>query len=115
MERVGWPGMRSLTTIGTLALLLGSAAVAAALTVTQVIDVSGDGQGHELDDPWGIVADSAGNVFVAAFRSNDVLRRAPDGAITAVMDASGDGAGHQMQGPNELAIGTDGSVYGTAV
>src|SRR5262249_1206772 len=88
------PAARSFAMMATVAVLPRTGTLAAAPTVTQVIDVAGDGQGHDLDSPWGIVADSAGNVFVAAFVSNDVLRRAPDGTITAVIDASGDGLGH---------------------
>jgi hypothetical protein len=99
----------------TVAVLLRTGTLSATPTVTQVIDVAGDGQGHGLESPWGIVADSAGNVFVAAFVSNDVLRRPPDGTITAVIDATGDGLGHTLQVANELAIGADGSVYVTGV
>jgi cysteine-rich repeat protein len=115
MWQCRWPGSHSVATVGTMVLLLASPTLSAALTVTQVIDAAGDGQGHGLDTPWGIVVDGAGNVFVAAYVTNDVLRRAPDGTITAALDASGDGLGHPMQGPNELAIGADGSVYVTAL
>ncbi len=114
MASLRLPSGPVLATIAMVALSLRTATPSPALTVTQVIDVAGDGQGHGLDTPWGIVADSAGNVFVAAYVSNDVLRRAPDGTITAVLDAAGDGLGHALQGPNELALGADGSLYVTA-
>ena len=113
MLRFRRSGLCSIATAAAVALL-GVGKLLATPIVTQVIDGTGDGQGHGLDLPWGIVIDSAGNVFVAAAFSDDVLRRAPDGTITAVLDANGDGLGHPLDGPEELAIGADDSIYVTA-
>lgn len=91
-------------------LLVVASGVSAQPVVSEVIDAAGDHAGHALLQPGGIVVDSTGNVFVAAYGSNDVLQRTPAGVITAVLDATGDGAGHALFGPDDLALAPDQSI-----
>ncbi len=85
-------------------------------TKTQIIDGSGDGEGHLLDSFYGIhhpadlAVDSDENVYVAGVWSHNVFRVAPDGTITQLIDATGDGQGHPLMHPENLAVGR-GGVY----
>ena len=67
---------------------------AAAQTITEIIDGTGDGSGNLLIRPFGIAVDGSGNVFVAGSLSDNAFKIAPDGVITEIIDATGDGAGN---------------------
>jgi len=102
--------MRSFPWLSLIALGLAltlSATPAHATTVTVVMDRD---QGDPLDNPLGMVVDGAGNLYVAASNSNNVLRRTPGGTVSVVLDASGDGV-HAMSAPIDLALAPDGTLY----
>ena len=44
------------------------------LTPVEIIDATGDGSGNTLDNPRGVATDSAGNVFVSGFFSDNVFK-----------------------------------------
>ena len=79
--------------------------------ITEIIDASGDGAGNNLGFPGGIAVDSAGNVYVAGFSSDNVFKVTPDGAITKIIDANGDGTGNNLDGPSDIAVDSGGTVY----
>ena len=64
--------------------LLGSTLLvppeAQAETITQVLDSSGNGS-VGLDAPWGIAVDDVGNVYVAGFLTDNVLKLTPEGTV----------------------------------
>ena len=83
------------------------------VTVTTIIDATGDGLGNILDGPTGIVTDRFGNVYVTGQQSHNVFQIAPNGTVTEVMSECGDGQGNLLRGPNDLAVDEDGNVYVT--
>jgi uncharacterized protein YjiK len=83
------------------------------VTVTPIIDATGDGQGNVLDGPSGVAVDHKGNVFVTGQDSDNVFQIAPDGTITEIMNLCGDGRGNLLRGPNDLAVDGRGNVYVT--
>ena len=62
-------------------------------------------------DPIGIVADHAGNVYVASGSTDSVFRIASSGATTRILDESGDGIGNLLDRPGLIAIDSSGCVY----
>lgn len=81
---------------------------------------SADGPGDraQFANPWGVAADSAGNIYVAD-TANGLLRRIKaDGTVETVagvagQSASTDGTGKEARfsAPCAVAIGPDGSIY----
>ena len=82
------------------------------------------GDGHPavntiLSNPYGVVADSAGNVYIADAGDNRVRRVGPDGVIWTVAGNgqygfSGDGGpatAASLYGPADLAIDAQGNLY----
>ncbi|HML16369.1 MAG TPA: hypothetical protein VK419_05060 [Bryobacteraceae bacterium] len=76
----------------------------------------------ELDDPVGLVRDSAGNIYFADTFNNRIRRISPDGIITTIAGGanrgqtgySGDGGpatGAQLNFPKYLAIDSSGNIY----
>ena len=98
--------------------LLASWALASATAtaqISEIIDSTGDGAGQVLTMARSTAVDSAGNVYVTGFTSDNVFRIAPDGAITEVVDEFGDGSGHGLDGPGGIAVGVSGNVYVSGV
>ncbi len=77
---------------------------------TQVLDSNGDGV-NLATCPVGLDVDSADNVYVAAFLSDNVFRIAPDGTVTQVLDAVGAGAGQGLAGPIMVAVDSNDTVF----
>ena len=77
--------------------------------------MGGDGDGtHPATCPVGLDFDSVGNLYVAAYLSDNVFKIDTSGNITRIIDSSGAGPGKEMAGPLFIAIDrlTD-SVYVT--
>ena len=62
----------------TLAAILVASALgpgqAAAQTITEIIDATGDGAGNILNAAWGIAVDAAGNAYVAGLTSDNAFK-----------------------------------------
>ena len=67
---------------------------AAAQTITEIIDATGDGTGNGLEEPEGIAVDAAGNAYVTGRITNNAFKITPAGVITEIIDATGDGGGN---------------------
>ena len=110
--------MRSVRILGAVPAVLFSVAmlssfVVTAQTVTEIIDMSGDGTGNTLSWPWGIAADEAGNVFVTGLFSDNAFRITPGGTITEIIDATGEGAGNPLYWAHGIAVDAAGNVFVT--
>ncbi len=81
------------------------------LTITKLLDSTGDGAGHNLAEPQDVVVDAQGNVFVSGRVSNNVFRVDPTGAVSVVIDVTGDGAGHPLHGARGLAVDAQGNLF----
>ena len=57
--------------------------------------------------------DSAGNVYVAGYISDNAFKITPGGVVTQIIDATGDGAGHTLDNPYDIAVDGAGNVYVT--
>ena len=89
-------------------------------TITEIIDVFGDGTGNSLVFPQGVAVDSADNVYVAGQNSANAFKIATPAScstggtpctITQIIDATGDGVGNALNGPLGLAVDPIGNVY----
>ncbi|MGB0714995.1 MAG: SMP-30/gluconolactonase/LRE family protein, partial [Phycisphaerae bacterium] len=77
---------------------------------TAILDATGDGMGNTLSAPFAMTTDAQGNMYVAGYASNNVLKRAPDGTITQIVDSTGNGVlGISLV--NDLAADSQGNVY----
>lgn len=78
--------------------------------ITEIIDASGDGQGNDLDTPWGVaVEDISGSVYVTAWWSSNLFEVTSSGGITELVDA--EGAGPLLGRPRGVSVSETGSVY----
>ena len=104
----------TITVLGVIALLAGAAQ---AKTITQILDVSGDGAGNPPDWPWNVAVDGLGNVYVAAWNRADRFsagfRIDPNGVITKIIDPTGDGAGNTLEFAFDVAADSQGNAYFT--
>ncbi len=80
--------MRHGATAAILLSILPATAAGAQLTITEIIDETGDGQGHLLQDAAGLALDASGNVYVVGNSTGNMFRIAPDGVITEIIDAA---------------------------
>ena len=79
-------------------------------SITQLMDISGDGVNSAVC-PVGLAMDSSENLYVAAFLSDNVFKITPTGTVTQVIDAVGAGAGQILAGPLLVSIDNTDSVY----
>ncbi len=59
---------------------------AAAQTITEIIDATGDGAGNGLNGSIPIAVDAAGNVYLGGFNSNNAFKITPAEVIPAVSE-----------------------------
>jgi uncharacterized protein (TIGR03437 family) len=99
-----------------------SGGVIATLAGTGVAGFSGDGGGArnaQLNSPYGVAVDAAGNVYVADLGNHRVRRITPDGLIATVAgtgrkSSSPDGAGPtdtSLLSPRNVAVDSAGNLY----
>jgi hypothetical protein len=81
--------------------------------ITRIIGPSGDGNGNTLGQAYAVATDTAGNVFVAGYESDNVFKITPGGVITEIADATGDGLGNPLLEPHRLTTDVSGNVYVT--
>jgi len=60
--------------------------VGIARSVTEIIDVAGDGMGNTFAGGGAIAVDGSGNVYVIGVASDNAFRVTPDGVITQIID-----------------------------
>ena len=105
----GWTGASRLLVALVSAVFLVASIGAA--QITEIIDATGDGAGHPLDDSHSIAVDGLGNVYVAGANSDNAFQVSPGGAITEIIDTTGDGAGNLLFFPVSIAVAGSGNVY----
>lgn len=89
---------------------MGVFKIAPDLTVTQVLDWTGDGT-NMADCIVGLDVDSQDNVYAAAFFSNNVFRITPGGTITQVMDSTGAGVPDSLEAPIDVALDSNDNLF----
>jgi len=67
--------------------------------------------GIPAGDPWAMVFDSTGNLYVSSSNDDVVVRVAPNGTTTTVIDATGDGTGNGLDAPGPLAVDAADNLY----
>jgi tripartite motif-containing protein 71 len=75
----------------------------------RVIGSLGSGRG-QLQYPADVAADSAGNIYVADFFGNKVVKYRSDGSFLMEFGKEGKGVG-QFEGPAGIAVTPDGSIW----
>ncbi len=106
----------------SLACLFFSSAVRADLLIETVNALFGDGglaTYSKLNNPYGIAADSLGNVFIAEYAGHRIRKIRADGVITTIAGTgspgfSGDGGpalSAQFNRPRSIAVDPNGNVY----
>lgn len=92
--------------VPVLALLAGD--------MTHAGDVDGTGAAARFDRPWGVVTDSAGNIYVSEIESNVIRKITPAGVVTTLAGKAGakgstDGTGVAARFDYPSGISTDGA------
>ncbi len=82
-------------------------------SITEIIDINGDGAGNNLLLCYGIATDGSDNVYVTGLDSDNAFKITPGGTITEIIDNTGDGAGNSLDGPYIIATDGSGNVYVT--
>jgi len=83
--------------------------LSADLVHKRVIGSLGGGRG-QLQYPADVAVDSAGNIYVADFFGNKVVKYSNDGSVLMEFGKEGKGAG-QFEGPAGIAVTPDGSIW----
>ncbi len=83
-------------------------------TITEIIDLSGDGAGNQLTYPIDIAVDGLGSAYVVGYHTHNAFRITDPGlptqTIVEIMDATADGV-HGLGGPNGVIGDESGNAY----
>ncbi|HWQ22165.1 MAG TPA: NHL repeat-containing protein, partial [Clostridia bacterium] len=83
--------------------------LSADLVHKRVMGSLGSGRG-QLQYPADVAADSSGNVYVADFFGNKIVKYGTDGSVLMEFGSEGKGAG-QFEGPAGITVMPDGSIW----
>ena len=83
--------------------------LSANLVHKRVIGSLGSGRG-QLQYPADVAVDDVGNIYVADFFGNKVVKYGADGSVVMEFGSEGKGAG-QFEGPAGIAVTPDGSIW----
>ena len=108
------------------ALFLASVLIARSQTLTVSTlagyaapgSVDGTGAAARFANPWGVAADTAGNLYVADTDNHTIRKIAPGGVVSTLAglagvsgSANGTGSGARFNQPQGVAVDTNGIVY----
>ena len=85
--------------------------------IVELMNSSGDGIGHKLVNPKGIVADASGNVWVTGESTNNVFKIASNGTVSLVLDPNNgmpldpNGVTVGFAAPQGVTVDDSGNVY----
>lgn len=85
--------------------------------VYMVSTLTGDGTTTIFEQPTGLVADGAGNVYFADEYKNKVFKITPDGTLTTIAGSGtggfkdGNGINAQFSGPTGVTLDANGNIY----
>ncbi len=103
-------GVRRIAADGGVSTLAGGAGVAGS--------ADGSGSGATFFYPYGLDADSSGNVYVADRSNNTIRKIAPGGAVTTLAGTAGEsgsqdgtGAAARFNDPFDVAVDGNGNVF----
>jgi mucin-19 len=100
--------IRKITPAGVVTVLAGSGSATFA---------NGTGAGASFSSPWGVAADSQGNIYVGDLNTHRIRKISPAGVVTTLAGsgtatfADGTGAGASFNGPQQVAVDREGNVY----
>ncbi len=81
----------------------------------QLLDATGDGLGNGMTDVEAIATAPSGDVWTAAWISNNVFRVSPTGFVTEVLDVLGTGTSlgnpQELGQPTDLVVDAQGNVF----
>jgi len=102
--------IRKVTSVGVVTTLAGTAGVTGS--------VDGTGSAARFDDPYGVCADTAGNVFVADTNNQTIRKVTSAGVVTTLAGTAGvtgsvDGTGSaaRFHNPIGIAVSTAGNLF----
>lgn len=90
---------------------LGANAFAAPRVEVLLTQQRAEQAGVRLEGPRGLALDTAGNLYIAGYFSDNVLKLTPDGRLSQSIGPEGDGRGHRLDAPRNVAVDAKGNVY----
>ncbi len=97
--------------ISTLAIMLMALPVYAQPTFGFMELLNATDVPEEFSQPVAVAVDANGNVYVAAFASNNAFKITPDDTVTEIINGVGAGMGSTLNGPIDIAVDSVGNVY----
>lgn len=106
-----WGSIRKITPSGAVTTLAGTLGLAGSA-------IDGTGAAARFNNPQGVAADAAGNVYVADTGNSCIRMATPVGVVSTIAgtcglpgSADGTGAVARFNGPQGMVIGSDGNLY----